>query len=169
MCATIEKFLIRASVITSQSSTPPSGGPASDTQPRTVSDDRTRLENHVGADFRVSPDVGIGGDDTVGQTCAFSYAHAFPKHGVLHVSPGADPTAGAERGARPDAGPAADLAAIAHDGRAGDPGRGPAHRGFQPRAVVTLAGRHERRPHAAVEQVHLGRAVGARAADVAPV
>src|SRR3989442_9074530 len=70
-----------------------------------VGDDRTRLENHVGADFRVSPDVGIGGDDTVGQTCAFAHAHAFPEHGVLHVGPGADPTAGAQHGARADAAP----------------------------------------------------------------
>src|SRR5712691_2740123 len=102
MCATIEKFLIRAGVITSQSSMPGGSAPASDTQPCAVGDDRSRFEHHVGADLGPGTDAGAGGDDTVDEARPLTDVHAFPEDGVLHAGAGADPAAGAEHDARAD-------------------------------------------------------------------
>src|SRR2546430_15380967 len=95
MCATIEKFLIRASVITSQSSTPAPTDPASDTQPRMVGDDRSRLENHVGADLGVGADAGVRGDDAIGEACPPADAGPFPENRGPRPGPRPDPARGA--------------------------------------------------------------------------
>src|SRR5213593_3883910 len=102
MCATIEKFLIRASVIPSQSSTPDVSVPASGAEPRAVGDDRSRFEHHAGADLGPGADAGARGDHTVGEARALADVHALPEDGVLHAGAGADPAAGAEDDARAD-------------------------------------------------------------------
>src|SRR5712692_4584397 len=166
MCATIEKFLIRASVITTQFSTPDGSGPASGVKPRAVGDDRSRFEHHVGADLGVGADAGVSGDDTVGEARALADVNVFPEDGILYAGAGADSATGAEHDAWAHPGVAADLDVVSDDRRRHDAILGAPDSGRQPRPVVALTGRGERRAHAPVEQVHLGRSIGARAADV---